>query len=95
MAFRQRLLAAECGLLLMATMAFAQKRSEPALPPPATAPQAEFLQAADEVLADQYRPTQSRMHIAPEFEGLAFFRKIVRGNRYQVEACGYDGDPAT
>jgi hypothetical protein len=52
MAFRQRLLAAECGLLLMATMAFAQKRSEPALPPPATAPQAEFLQAADEVLVD-------------------------------------------
>ncbi len=51
MAFRQRLLATACGLLLMATMAFAQKGA-PALPPPATAPQAEFLQAADEVLVD-------------------------------------------
>src|SRR5450631_3606269 len=52
MAFRRRILAPACGLLLMATTAFAQKRSAPALPPPATAPQAELLQAADEVLIE-------------------------------------------
>src|SRR5271170_4633311 len=51
MAFRQRIVAA-CGLLLLASLALAQKDKTPALPPPASAPKTEFLQAADEVLAD-------------------------------------------
>ncbi len=50
MAFRQQIVAA-CGLFLVASLVLAQSKT-PALPPPASAPRAEFLQAADEVLAE-------------------------------------------
>src|SRR5690348_9625158 len=42
--------AAACGLVLFSVAALAQKHEPLPLPPPASAPQAEFLQTADQVL---------------------------------------------
>jgi len=90
MALRQRIVAAACGLFLMATMAFAQKRGAPALPPPASAPQAEFLQTADEVLAEM-----SKLLSLPVLQPL---KRSVRSRQeirdYLVESMRDDKDDA-
>jgi len=52
MRIKQRIGAAVCGLLLFPVAALAQKHDSPPLPPPASAPQAEFLQTADQVMAE-------------------------------------------
>jgi hypothetical protein len=90
MALRQRFVAAACGLFLMATMAFAQKRGAPALPPPASAPRAEFLQTADEVLAEM-----SKLLSLPVLQPL---KRSVRSRQeirdYLVESMRGDKDDA-
>jgi hypothetical protein len=90
MAFGQRILAAACGALLATTMALAQNRNAPTLPPPATAPRAEFLQAADEVLAQM-----SKLLSLPVLEPL---KKSVRSREeiraYLVESMRDDKDDA-
>lgn len=86
----QRIWAAACGVLLAATIAQAQKRNSPTLPPPATAPQAEFLQAADQVLADM-----SKLLTLPVLEPL---KKSVRSREeirdYLVRSMNDDKDDA-
>jgi hypothetical protein len=90
MAFAQRFSAAACGFLLLATAAFAQRGSPPALPPPASAPQAEFLQATDEVLAEM-----SKLLSLPVLQPL---KRSVRSREeiraYLVESMRDDKDDA-
>ena len=64
------ILAGLCCLLLAATSSRAQQPKGPAIPPPVTTPNAEFLQAADEVLADM-----SKLLSLPALEPL---KKSVR-----------------
>lgn len=78
------------GVLLFSAAALAQKHEPPPLPPPASAPQAEFLQAADEVLAQM-----SKLLSLPVLQPL---KKSVRSREeirdYLVKSMKDDKDDA-
>jgi hypothetical protein len=86
----QRISAAICGVFLLAVAAVAQKHDAPPLPPPATAPKAEFLQTADEVLAEM-----SKLLSLPVLQPL---KKSVRSREeirdYLIQGMKDDKDDA-
>lgn len=90
MKMARKIAAAACGLLLFAVAALAQKHDAPPLPPPATAPQAEFLEAADQVLAEM-----SKLLSLPVLQPL---KKSVRSREeirdYLVQGMKDDKDDA-
>ena len=90
MFFGRRIGAAVCSVFLVAALAPAQKNKTPALPPPTSAPQAEFLQAADEVLVEM-----SKLLSLPVLQPL---KRSVRSREeirdYLVESMKDDKDDA-
>jgi hypothetical protein len=89
MAVKKQILAAMFGVVLGTAISLAQ-RNPPALPPPASAPRAEFLQTADQVLADM-----SKLLALPVLEPL---KRSVRSREeirdYLVRSMRDDKDDA-
>ena len=90
MIFRQRIVIAACGICLAAAPLLAQKGSPPALPPPASAPRAEFLQTADEVLKEMSK--QLSLPVLEPLKRSVRSREEIRA--YLVQSMRDDKDEA-